>query len=137
MHSAITVLCSKQQTILEIVTRLEQMAEKQALKSELLTLDSILGLTIGRQGNVFPLALQMTKQLGDFAALLVNAQVAQLIAYNCTPHDSGGLMVHLVFMSLAYQQIKEELHRWEQKTKLAWLIMESPTIMVRKLKVTS
>ena len=57
MHSAIAVFCSKQHTILEIVTRLEQMAEEQALKSELLALDSIMGSTIGRQGNVFPVAL--------------------------------------------------------------------------------
>ena len=83
IHSAIKQFCSKTSMILDMVQDLEQMADEQSLKSAMEVLDTMVATAIGSL-QIPPAFEEIQHLITPFARKILNAQIAQLIRYQCT-----------------------------------------------------
>jgi hypothetical protein len=91
MHRVIADFCSKTHTISEIAGHLETMAEKQAMKQEMIGLRNTFTQLLGTGYTDPPFIENLVAKLTSFAQNLVRAQAAQMNQYKCEADDKQTL----------------------------------------------
>ena len=85
IHSAISQFCSKGSTILGITMDLEQMADMHTLKNNMNQVTAMLRGTITQSFSLLPGLERTASNLESFPRIMMNAQAALLIKYDCNP----------------------------------------------------
>ena len=114
IHSGINVFCSKTSTILDMVKDLERMSEEHHTASAMTTIDAMLGVTIGRKPILLPVCEVLQGMLRSFPRMLVNAQAAQIVRYNCCALNDDISQVNdlmSLLVSPALRQFRVFVHR--------------------------
>ncbi len=89
IHSAIRWFCSKKSTILGITNDLEQMADEHSLKNRMGTVMAMLRGTIGQKPMLLPGLEKTSNNMGPFPRIMMNAQAALVLQYNCVALDDN------------------------------------------------
>jgi hypothetical protein len=89
IHLAICWFCSKKSTIIGITKDLQQMANEHSLKNRLSTVTEMLRGAIGQKPMLLPGLETTSNKLRSFPCIVINAQAALILQYNCVPVDNN------------------------------------------------
>ena len=88
VHSAINNFCSTTNTILAITEKLEQMADEHSLKDRMESINVLLRGVIGQKPIPLPALERIASSLSIFPRVLLNAQAALVLQYQCVPSNN-------------------------------------------------